>query len=1384
MHPRTVSSSATPTVRALAGSASPLLKRCHLLFAILGVALLSAPASALQVAPSNPGLDHGPAVSRSLTTESGPVLRATEVQNIDTGLFYSTIQAAHDDAATLPGHTLEVQVASLTEGPQIAITKGVTLRGQTGSEVVLQSADTGSGGDARGWFLVDASATGFSVENLTLDGNGFKVWQGFRMFADDVSFDNCTLTDMQFDAGGPSYAGTAIVTVDGANLSVTNCTFSAIGRNMLFFFGTAATGGVVDNNVFTGKGVGDHLDYGIELGSGAVATCTNNTITDCRGVASSDGSTSAAMIITTYFGGGTAGTLSGNVLTGNTGAVAGGYDGADTSVIIASDNDLSGNDTYTASNTSTTTVHDYSANWWGSNVAATVAASLVGTAGGVDYTPWLDNGADTDGGTDGFQGDFATLNVDDDSPQVGATPRVQEGINLVTASTVNVMAGTYSGNLVLSSTVTLNGANANVSACGRVAGGIPSPATESVLTAASGIILELKNGCTGSTINGFAFDGALVAGNGIRSNGGPLTDVTIDSNWIGRTTSSGVFLNDSGTDITIRDNELDGSASGSGGYLHLDQDAFDGMWIQDNCVLNAASGTGIFVDGNHNIGVSTRTPEITGNTFSGNAVGANLGRFAFEDGLIDGNTFVTNLYDGLQGGIQSTTISGNLFDSNGRYGLALTGFGGSGDPTRGAQDCTITGNTFTGNVSAGLLYSSSQFPGTISTNIANDNDLVGNVVGASYAGTEVLDVTCNWWGDLGGPDAPSSPNAAGDDISGTTLVFWPWLDGSIVGTPNCDQYGGNNVAAAPDGDCISIANPCETVPVNFNRTDTSGARGVSATFQLSPELMLCSGTLSVVQGTWLAGFPGQTVFHVVDNGGGSYTVDQSILGETPLPCGETSGGELFTIDVKAAGGDGTGTITVTEVIVRDCVNAPLPGIPGPPASITIDTAAPTAVADLTASQVTLGNDSDGTTEITLNFTVPGDAVVTEVYRKGFGDYPEYDDAAGAVPAVPTDPTDALSNGWVLTSATTDGDVDETTVRDYYYFVLFTEDACENVSPPSNMTTGTLNYHLGDVSDGSTPGQGDNLVAGVDLSLLGSSYGLTIPHLSSVNYLDVGPTSTNFVDGLPDTDNEIQFEDLMMFAINHGEVSRIPGSPGEMPIENPQLALVVDSTPSAGGTMTARLVLSENARSVKGIHSDVSFDASRLELQSVTQGSLLADQAASVFFKDLPSDGAVVVDAAVMGRDLTVQGSGDVAVLTFRVIASGAAPVLEDAALRGRDNRRAGRPVTPVLAETPASQPAAVSVPERLELLAARPNPFSKSTDIMFRLPATSAVSVKIYDVTGRHVRTLVNRTLAPGEHRTAWDGRGSDGRPVGSGIYFYTFRADGLSQTHRLVHTR
>jgi hypothetical protein len=66
-----------------------------------------------------------------------------------------------------------------------------------------------------------------------------------------------------------------------------------------------------------------------------------------------------------------------------------------------------------------------------------------------------------------------------------------------------------------------------------------------------------------------------------------------------------------------------------------------------------------------------------------------------------------------------------------------------------------------------------------------------------------------------------------------------------------------------------------------------------------------------------------------------------------------------------------------------------------------------------------------------------------------------------------------------------------------------------------------------------------------------------------------------------------------------------------------------------------------------------------------------------------------------------------------------------------------------------------------------PNPFNPSTTIAFDLPHSGAASLKIYDVRGRLVRTLINEVRQAGPHKQVWDGRNNTGQRVASGVYMY-----------------
>ncbi|MDH4038139.1 MAG: T9SS type A sorting domain-containing protein [Candidatus Krumholzibacteria bacterium] len=81
----------------------------------------------------------------------------------------------------------------------------------------------------------------------------------------------------------------------------------------------------------------------------------------------------------------------------------------------------------------------------------------------------------------------------------------------------------------------------------------------------------------------------------------------------------------------------------------------------------------------------------------------------------------------------------------------------------------------------------------------------------------------------------------------------------------------------------------------------------------------------------------------------------------------------------------------------------------------------------------------------------------------------------------------------------------------------------------------------------------------------------------------------------------------------------------------------------------------------------------------------------------------------------------------------------------------------------------------------QPNPFNPSTSIRFAVPVASRVSLRVYDVAGRLVRTLADQDYAAGEHGVTWDGRDGRGEAVSAGVYFYRLAALDETRTRKMI---
>ena len=82
-----------------------------------------------------------------------------------------------------------------------------------------------------------------------------------------------------------------------------------------------------------------------------------------------------------------------------------------------------------------------------------------------------------------------------------------------------------------------------------------------------------------------------------------------------------------------------------------------------------------------------------------------------------------------------------------------------------------------------------------------------------------------------------------------------------------------------------------------------------------------------------------------------------------------------------------------------------------------------------------------------------------------------------------------------------------------------------------------------------------------------------------------------------------------------------------------------------------------------------------------------------------------------------------------------------------------------------------TVPQDFSLSQNFPNPFNPTTKIEFGLPHQSKVSLKIYDVIGREVATVLNEEKSAGRFVVEWNGKNNLNRQVASGVYFYKLEA-------------
>ena len=93
----------------------------------------------------------------------------------------------------------------------------------------------------------------------------------------------------------------------------------------------------------------------------------------------------------------------------------------------------------------------------------------------------------------------------------------------------------------------------------------------------------------------------------------------------------------------------------------------------------------------------------------------------------------------------------------------------------------------------------------------------------------------------------------------------------------------------------------------------------------------------------------------------------------------------------------------------------------------------------------------------------------------------------------------------------------------------------------------------------------------------------------------------------------------------------------------------------------------------------------------------------------------------------------------------------------------------------------IELPTTYELVQNHPNPFNPVTTINFSIPEQSMVTMKIFDLSGRLVETLINNQMSVGHHSVNWDGKDSYGNEVSAGIYIYTLEGNNIYMSRKMI---
>jgi len=286
--------------------------------------------------------------------------------------------------------------------------------------------------------------------------------------------------------------------------------------------------------------------------------------------------------------------------------------------------------------------------------------------------------------------------------------------------------------------------------------------------------------------------------------------------------------------------------------------------------------------------------------------------------------------------------------------------------------------------------------------------------------------------------------------------------------------------------------------------------------------------------------------------------------------------------------------------------------------------------------------------------------------------------------------------------------------------------------------------------------------------------------------DIGPASGTVPELVPIPDGELEFEDLAVFiqmwnwSFEHNGFLAKPNFLAKTSSNAQFVRLVqryVDEPWNANGIITVDVI--PESPDVMMVDGTFYMNQSSLKLLSVQNGEYLKQAyQATPSFRQFNSDSSAFLYAVTgLGRtDNTNIESSPIVTLRFKNSTEDNLHLSFEYNLRNNYGE--------IIESSGISTTLVSMIPSQYSLRQNYPNPFNPTTTIRYEIPTESFVTITVYDILGRQVKTLAQKEHIPGYHEIHWSGKDQNGKQVASGMYFYHLYSKDYSKIRKMVLLR